>query len=60
MEVLVRLVPATVFKTVGTSVKLASGGFDSHALPPFNSEDSLRSDLNTADIRAASWQVKKS
>ena len=35
-EVLVHLVVATVFKTVGTYVNRGSGGFDSHALPPFS------------------------
>ena len=35
LEVLVRLVAAAVFKTVGPYVKHAVGGFDSHALPPF-------------------------
>ena len=34
-EVLVRLVAATVFKTVGPYVNRAAGGFDSHALPLF-------------------------
>ena len=34
-EVLVHLVVAAVFKTVGTCVNRWSGGFDSHALPPF-------------------------
>ena len=35
-EVLAHLVAATVFKTVGTQVKPAFSGFDSHALPPLN------------------------
>ena len=35
MEVLVHLVVAAVFKTVGPQVKPVAGGFDSHALPPF-------------------------
>jgi hypothetical protein len=34
-EVLVHLVVATVFKTVGSHDKRDFGGFDSHALPPF-------------------------
>ena len=33
---LVKLVLAAVFKTVGPYVKHAAGGFDSHALPPFS------------------------
>ena len=33
-EVLVRLVPAAVFKTVGLHGNHVVGGFDSHALPP--------------------------
>ena len=35
MEVLRRLVPRSVFKTVGLYGNHAAGGFDSHALPPF-------------------------
>jgi hypothetical protein len=35
VEVLSGLVPLAVFKTVGSYVKRAVGGFDSHALPPF-------------------------
>lgn len=35
-EVLGGLVPPAVFKIVGTGVNLRSGGFDSHALPPFS------------------------
>ena len=34
-EVLAHLVVASVFKTVGSYVNRAVGGFDSHALPPF-------------------------
>ena len=34
-EVLGGLVPPSVFKIAGPSVKPAAGGFDSHALPPF-------------------------
>ena len=34
MEVLVQLVLATVFKTVGLHGNHVAGGFDSHALPP--------------------------
>ena len=33
-EVLVQLVLATVFKTVGPHGNHVAGGFDSHALPP--------------------------
>ena len=35
VEVLAHLVVAPVFKTVGSCDKRGSGGFDSHALPPF-------------------------
>ena len=35
VEVLAHLVVASVFKTVGSYVNRAIGGFDSHALPPF-------------------------
>ena len=34
LEVLVQLVLATVFKTVGLHGNHVAGGFDSHALPP--------------------------
>ena len=34
LEVLVQLVLATVFKTVGPHGNHVAGGFDSHALPP--------------------------
>ena len=35
MEVLPRLVPGTVFKTVEPHGNHVVGGFDSHAFPPF-------------------------
>ena len=37
VEVPAHLVVAAVFKTVGLYVNRATGGFDSHALPPFYS-----------------------
>ena len=36
MEVLPRLVPGTVFKTVEPYGNHVVGGFDSHAFPPFS------------------------
>jgi hypothetical protein len=36
LEVLARLVPAAVFKTVEPHGNHVVGGFDSHAFPPLN------------------------
>ena len=64
-EVLVRLVAAAVFKTVGPYVKHAVGGFDSHALPPFSQHrwgwdcqiDQLTSSLGSRDSRCNPLQT---
>ena len=45
MEVLPRLVPGTVFKTVEPHGNHVVGGFDSHALPPFFARSSDQESL---------------
>ena len=58
---LVKLVLAAVFKTVGPYKKHAAGGFDSHALPPFSlhSRHFLCNHAKSADNHATCDKISK-
>ncbi len=52
---LAHLVVASVFKTVGSYVNRAIGGFDSHALPPFFLASCRARSHRFADLRKRQW-----
>lgn len=58
LEVLAQLVLAAVFKTVGRRVNRVAGGFDSHALPFFFSQQLIACRTNLELRRACALFVR--